>query len=156
MIRVWQYIVVLSLSFFIVLPAYGNEQKQPDRFVHQAKLSIGLTAVVAEGDFEPRSIGSYSLRIYGANPEFPTDDFLSGTVRSRDGYIEKVVIQDINGDGAEEIIVIVRSAGTGGYLSADAFQYRSKQLALTSSVADLQKNVDPIQELTKRLKTISE
>ncbi len=144
--------ITICLSL-IVHPAFGSAQKQPARYLNQHKLSTGYTAVVAEGEFEPRSIGSYSVRIYGANPEFPTDDFLSGTVRSRDGSIEKVVIQDINGDGAEEIIIIIRSAGTGGYISADAFQYRSKQLKLISNVTDLEKNADPIHELTRILET---
>ena len=99
--------IVISL-FLIVHFAFGTQQKQTGRYVNQHKLSTGLTAVVAEGDFEPRSIGSYSVRIYGANPEFPTDDFLCGTIRSRDGSIEKVMIQDINDGGTEEIIIIIR------------------------------------------------
>ena len=144
--------ITMSL-FFIVHLAYGSEQKQAGRYVNQHKLSSGLTAVVAEGDFEPRSIGSYSVRFYGANPEFPTDDFLHGTIRSRDGFIEEVSIQDMNGDGTEEIIVIIRSVGTGGYLSADAFQYGSKQLTLIAGVAELTKNADPIRELMKVLET---
>ncbi len=146
-------IFIIICLFLIVQLAYGSEQKQSDLYLNQHKLSTGLTVVVAEGDLEPRSIGSYSVRIYRADSEFPTDDFLSGTVRSRDGSIEKVVIQDINGDGAEEIIIIIRSAGTGGYLSADAFQYGSKKLKLIANVTDLKKNADPINELIKILKT---
>ena len=56
------------------------------------------------------------------------------------------MIQEINGDGIEEIIIILRSAGTGGYLSADAFQYQSKQLTLIASVSDHGKNANPIHE----------
>jgi len=154
MAHIYRSIVFIAMCFFLIVPfAYGSEQKQPARYLDQHRLSTGLTVVVAEGDLEPRSIGSYSVRIYGANPEFPTDDFLSGTIRSRDGSIEKVVIQDINGDGAEEIIIIIRNAGTGGYLSADAFQYLSKQLKLIANVTELEKNADPIQELTRTLKT---
>ena len=147
--------IIISL-FLIVHFAFGTQQKQTGRYVNQHKLSTGLTAVVAEGDFEPRSIGSYSVRIYGANPEFPIDDFLCGIIRSRDGSIEKVMIQDINDDGTEEIIIIIRSAGTGGYLSADAFQYQSKQLKLIVGVIDLRKNADPIHELTRMLEINTE
>jgi len=142
-------LVYMSL-FLIVCLAYGNEQAQSGRYANQHKLSTGLTVVVAEGDFEPRSIGSYSVRIYGANPDFPTDDFVCGTIRPRDGIVEKVIIQDINGNGTEEIIVIIRSVGTGGYLSADVFQYQPKQLMLLESVTDLTKKADPIHELTKK------
>jgi hypothetical protein len=66
------------------------------------------------------------------------------------------MIQDLNGDGNEEIIIIIRSVGTGGYLSADAFQYQSKQLKLIANVTDLRKNADPIHELKKILKTNTE
>ena len=149
-------ILITMFLFFITPSAYGSEQNSSDRYLNQHKLSTGLTAVIAEGDLEPRSIGSYSVRIYGANPEYPTDDFLSGTIRLRDGSIEKVVIQDINGDGAEEIIIIIRSAGTGGYISADAFQYKSKQLKLISNVTELKKDANPIHELAKKLKTNTE
>src|SRR5262245_39687483 len=80
-------------------------------------------AVVAEGDFEPRSIGSYSLRIYaGTNPDFPYDAFMAGTVRPRDGTVEDLKFFDLDRDGVLDIIVILRSAGSGGYRSADAFE----------------------------------
>lgn len=55
-------LITLSL-FLIVCLAYGNEQNQSGRCVNRHELSTGLTAVVAEGDFEPRSIGSYGIRI---------------------------------------------------------------------------------------------
>jgi hypothetical protein len=69
-------IFIIMCFCLIVQLAYGSEQKQPARYLNQHKLSTGLTAVVAEGDLEPRSIGSYSVRIYGANPEYPTDDYI--------------------------------------------------------------------------------
>ena len=137
-------IIVMNLFIFLGL-AFGES----DRYVHQHKLSTGETAVIAEGDFEPRSMGSYSIRIYSANPDFPTDVFLCGTIRSRDGSIEKVMIQDINGDKTEEIVVIIRSVGTGEYLSADAFLYQSKQLKVIANVSNLEKSTDPIHTLKK-------
>jgi hypothetical protein len=63
--------------------------------------------VVAEGDFEARSIGSYSVRAYGAaNPRFPFDDFIAGTVRPRDGTIDHIGFSDLDRDGSPEIVVI--------------------------------------------------
>jgi len=45
--------------------------------------------VVAEGDFEPRSIGSYALSVYGGtSKEFPLDDFIVGLIRPRNGTVE--------------------------------------------------------------------
>jgi hypothetical protein len=55
--------------------------------------------VVAEGDFEPRSLGSYSVRAYtAANPRFPFDDFIAGTVRPRDGTVDFVGFSDLDHD----------------------------------------------------------
>ena len=137
----------------IVYLAYGHDQKQPNRYVNRYKLSTGLIAVVAEGDFEPRSIGSYSLRVYKVyDAKFPCDDFLCGTIRYRDGSIENVKIQDINGDGTTEIVIIIRCAGTGGYISADAFNYKEEKLRLCANVSGLKKNADPINELKKIFK----
>lgn len=121
---------------------------EADRFVQKIKLPTGQTVVVAAGDFEPRSIGSYSVRLYsGVNPKFPTDDFRVGVIHERDGSIEKVVLADVDGDGHDEIVVIVRCAGTGSYLSAHAFAIGKKSLVLRSSVADLPPDADPVSAL---------
>ena len=141
---------LIIISFFLTNNlTFGQKQKHSSRYANQHKLSTGLTVVVAEGDFEPRSIGSYSIRIYDVNHDFPTDKFLYGTIRPRVGIIEQVRIKDINKDGTEEIIVIIRSVGTGGNLSADAFQYQSKQLKLIANVSGLEKKTDPIKALIK-------
>lgn len=114
-------------------------------------------AVVAEGDLEPRSIGSYSLRIYaGAKPEFPYDDLIAGTVRPRDGTVEDIRFFDLDRDGSSDIIVIIRSAGTGGYLSADAFRFRARSLALLASVSGLDKKADPIRALAAKINDSAE
>ena len=123
---------------------------ETDRFVQKIKLRTGQAVVVAEGDFEPRSMGSYSVRLYsGENPQFPTDDFLAGVIHERDGSIEKVVLADVDGDGRDEIVVIVRCAGTGGYLSAHAFAIDKKKLVLRASVAGLAAEADPVSALRK-------
>ena len=114
-------------------------------------------AVVAEGQFEPRSVGSYSLRVYaGTNPRFPYDDFVTGTVRPRNGSVEDVRFFDLDRDGLPDIIVVIRSAGTGGYLSADAFRYRGTVLTLLGSVSGLPRDADPIRALEAELTHVSE
>ena len=113
--------------------------------------------VVAEGDFEPSSVGSYSLRVYaGTNPRFPYDSFIAGTVRSRDGTVEEVRFSDVDRDGSPEIIVVIRSAGTGGYLSADAFQLQGTVLTLVEAVSGLAKDTDPLRALEAKLTNRSE
>jgi len=94
-----------------------------------------IFVVVSEGKSEPRSIGSYSLRIYSAHrPEFPFDNFITGLIRPRDGAVEKIFFEDLNADGQEEIIITIRSVGTGSYLSADAFSWDQKILTFFNSV----------------------
>jgi len=112
--------------------------------------------VVAEGDFEPRSIGSYSLRVYGgANKKFPTDDFITGVIRPRNGTIEAVRFDSLDADDRPEIVVIVRAAGSGGYISADAFRYRDRSLELIAAVENLDKTADPIRALRDKIKMLS-
>jgi hypothetical protein len=145
----------MAASFTVVMLAalaYGAERDP--RFV--TKLQIPDSAevlVVAEGDLEPRSIGSYALRLYGgSSKEFSTDHFIAGLVWPRNGAVEAVRFADINGDGRAEIVVIVRSAGSGGYVSADAFGYRAGAIEFVISVSDLDKAADPIEALRTKLK----
>ena len=138
-------LAVLLISAVILTAA------EADRFVQKIELGSGRIAVVAEGDFEPRSIGSFSVRLYsGAHPQVPTDDFLAGVIHGRDGAVEKVVPADVDGDGRDEIVVIVRNAGTGGYLSAHAFAVEKKRLVLRASVAWLAPVADPVAVLKQR------
>lgn len=104
--------------------------------------------VVAEGDFEPRSMGSYTLKVYaGSSKKFPTDDFIAGLIQPRNGTVEAVRFADIDGDDKPEIVVMMSSAGSAGYVSADAFHYESRSLLFVASVANLDRRADPIQAL---------
>ena len=121
------------------------------RFVTKLSLPSGQTVVVSEGEFEARSIGSFSVRLYqAAAPENETTFFTSGLVSARDGVVEKVMLVDINGDQLAEVIVIVRSVGTGSYLSAHAFSVNLDQtIVLLSSIEGLQSTADPVAALRK-------
>jgi len=123
------------------------------RIVKQAVMPGASTiVVVAEGDFEARSVGSYSVRAYAAaNPRFPFDDFLAGTIRPRNGMIYAIKFSDVDRDGSRDVIIISRSTGTGGHLSADAFRLRGKQLTLLESVSGLAKNADPVRALETKI-----
>jgi len=120
-----------------------------DRIVKTALYApTQATIVVAEGDLEPRSVGSYSIRLYAKNdPAFPYDRFVTGLVRPRDGSVESVRFADLDHDGTPEIIVVLRSSGSGGYQSADAFHFRKKSLQLMKSVNGLEASADPVREL---------
>lgn len=110
---------------------------------------LAVNVVADEGEGEPRSTGSYALRLYkSGDPSFPFDAFVAGAVRARDGTLEALKFADLNRDGKNEIIVVVRSAGTGGYLSADAFRLQKDALVLVASKSGLAANADPVAELS--------
>ncbi len=138
---------VALLSLLLASSAYAADTT---RFVSKVKLPSGQTAVVAEGDFEARSTGSFSVRLYdAAEPTDETTFFAAGTVAARDGTIDKVLVEDIDSDKTPELIVTVRSAGSGGYLSAHAFGVGKQELALKNSVEGLAPTADMVAELRK-------
>lgn len=141
-----------ALAAAVLLLAQAPLSAAPgaERFVESRKLPSGQVAVVAEGDLEPRSIGSYSLRLYsGRSPEFPVDDFVAGVIRPRDGTVFKVLLADVDGNAPPEIVIVMQSAGSGGYLSADAFRYGRHSLSRVASVSGLAPGADPVAALRK-------
>ena len=124
------------------------------RFVQKIVLATGQTAVVAEGDFEARSIGSYSVRIYSTSKERPQDEtrfFSSGVIRRRDGTVEKVFLADLDNDGPPSLVVAIRSAGSGGYLSTDAYTIGIDTVVMRASVSGLAANADAVAALKSSL-----
>jgi hypothetical protein len=108
--------------------------------------------VITEGDFEGRGGGSYAVRIYGgASRKYPLDDFVIGTIRPRRGAIERVLVDSLDGGGVE-IVVVIRSPGSSGHRSADAFRYRGRSLVWVSSVANLDTRADPLVALREKSK----
>ena len=119
-----------------------------DRFLAKLTLPTGQTLVVAEGDFEARSIGSFSVRLYEAAPAGDETTFFSdGLIRARDGVIEQAVLADLDGDSRPEVVVIVRSAGSGGYQSAHAFAIADDKMVFLAMVEGLAADADPVAAL---------
>lgn len=106
----------------LTLPSAGADESRPiDTRQLEIRLGDGTTIVVNEGRVEPRSIGSVVLSAYApAEGEFRYDNFQSGIVWPRDGTLLRLLTIDIDSQPGDEIIVISQSAGSGGYLSADA------------------------------------
>lgn len=143
MIRIWQVAIVLLLAAPLSVLAQ-------DRFTSKLTTPTGQTLVVAEGDFEARSIGSFSVRLYeaAAAPD-DTTFFVAGLIRARDGVVENAILADIDDDKQQEVIVIVRSVGTGSYQSAHAFAIAKETLVFLSAVEDLAPDADPVAALQK-------
>lgn len=141
----------LTVAIALLLSAPFQAMAQ-DRFLSRITLPTGQTAVIAEGDFEASSIGSFSVRLYApASPANATTFFIAGLIRPRDGVVEKATLADIDGDEQPEIIVIARSVGTGSYLSAHAFGFTGDDLLFRGTVKELAPDADPIAALRKTL-----
>jgi len=109
-----------------------------------------LNVVVDEGAAEPRSIGSYAMRLYdGRRGAAPHDAYVTGIVRPRDGTLAKVDFTDLDGDGSAELVVVTQSAGSGGYLGADAFRLRHGVLSRVAGVEGLEPSADVVSALRK-------
>lgn len=117
-------------------------------FLQSLTLADGGRVVVAEAPLEPRSIGSFSIRLYsGANPDYPYDDFLTGVVAARDGFLERVMLADLDADPAQELVVLIRSAGSGSYLAAQAYKLEPGGIKLIARADNIQPGEDPLQQL---------
>jgi hypothetical protein len=140
-------VAVIGLALFLSQAAVAGAG--PDNlFIEATVLPDGKVLVVAEARLEPRSIGSYSVRLYsGANPGYPYDDFLSGLVVARDGTVERIGQADIDGDGAIEAVVVTRSVGSGGYLSAQAFSIAGNEIREVARIEGVGPRQDPVEQL---------
>lgn len=110
----------------------------------------GSNVVVEEGTAEPRSIGSYAVRVYHGRPNGGDALFYkTGIVRPRDGTLAKLAFVDLDGDRLGELVVVMQSAGSGSYLAADAFRLRNGVLSWVASVEGLPPTADVEAELRK-------
>lgn len=117
----------------------------------ETKMPDGRLVVVSDGPKEAASIGSYVVRVYGAsNPQSPTDDYVAGIVMPRDGSLHRLEVADIDGAGSEEVVVVTESAGSGSYLSADAFRLSGDDIAHIASAHDLPPNTDVLAAVRER------
>jgi len=136
----------------LAVAACATEASRPSGRVLDAAIPGTSTRVaVAEGELEPRSVGSYTLRAYAASdPRFPYDRFIAGIVRPRDGSPERILFSDLDHDGHPEIIVVIRSAGSGDFLCVEAFHLRGTTLTLAESACGLPKDADPVRALESK------
>lgn len=143
------------ILFFLTLAVTCTVAADEDR-IKIATMPQGITVVVSEGELEPRSAGSYSLKLYARNdPAFPYDRFMTGLVRPRNGTLEAIKFADLNHDGTAEIIVITRYTGSGAFVTADAFRAQRDSVKLLASIAELDAKNDAVEALKKKLKSLN-
>ena len=125
-----------------------------DRFTQTVPLAKGLVAVVAEGDLEARSMGSYTVRAYfdaEASSGNETTFYAAGLVRPRDGTVRSASALALPGRPRPLLMVVMQSAGSGEYLSAEAFAVEPRAVRLLARVSDLGPAEDPATHLRRRL-----
>lgn len=110
-----------------VRPAGDASPDAGGRFIGEYRLPEGRVAVIAEGDREPRSIGSYSVRVYA---DLYTGSYVAGTIRHRDGFIREVRVGERDRQGRDEIVVVIETAGSGRYQTTDVFLFDGRDLRL--------------------------
>lgn len=141
-------LIFLLLAAMSLLPAFAAraDDGAPLTMITPDKHYVTAT----QGPGEAQSIGSYALRLYRNQISGdPTQDFVAGIVRPRDGFLLRLDWQNVTPDATTELIVVTQSAGSGGYLSADAFQLGSTNIALVASVSSLPPDTDLIGALKK-------
>ena len=137
------------LLFGTSLPGNTYAQSPEPAFVSRIP-GTDFVVTVTEGPGEPRSIGSYAIRLYSPYDQaWPYDNFTDGMVRKRDGGVESLLFEDIDKDTSVDVIVVVRSAGSGGYLSADAYRIIDERLNFAAQVEWLDKMADPVAALRR-------
>lgn len=146
-------VFVMALVMTCALPTQAQDES---RFVRSVALPSGQTVVVAEGDLEARSIGSFSVRLYeAAAPADATTFFVDGLICARDGTLEQVILADVQGDTQPEILVLTRSAGSGSYQAAYAFAIvltdDRPQLKLVGQLEGMPATEDAVQALRQSL-----
>ncbi|WP_241303173.1 PliI family lysozyme inhibitor of I-type lysozyme [Burkholderia stabilis] len=130
-------------------------------FVKKVELpSRQQVAVVSSGALEPCSTGSYAVRVYStahAAPGFDTDDYVTGALHPRDGTLTDAFAADLGARAPQALVVTTRSAGSGGYVGAQAYVTTPRAVRLVASVDGLAPGADVAaalrQEIGKRRAT---
>lgn len=124
-------------------------------FVKKVELpSRQQVAVVSSGALEPCSTGSYAVRVYStahAAPGFDTDDYVTGALHARDGTVTDAYTADLGTRAPQALVVTTRSAGSGGYVGAQAYVTTPRAVRLVASVDGLAPDADIAAALRKAI-----
>ncbi|AFQ48073.1 PliI family lysozyme inhibitor of I-type lysozyme [Burkholderia cepacia] len=110
--------------------------------------------VVSSGALEPCSTGSYAVRVYStvhAASGFDTDDYVTGVLHARDGTVTDALTVDLGARAPQALVVTTRSAGSGGYVGAQAYVTTPRTVRLVASVDGLAPDADVTAALRQAL-----
>ncbi|MQA92593.1 MAG: hypothetical protein GEU90_20615 [Gemmatimonas sp.] len=137
----------LAVGLALLCTAFARAPQAPAETL-ETKMPDGRLVIVSDGPREAASIGSYVVHVYGAaNPQSPTDDYVAGIVMPRNGSLLRLEVVDIDGDGSEDLVVVCESAGSGSYLSGDAFRLTGDRIVHIASAHNLAPNTDVVAAL---------
>ena len=74
--------------------------------------------------------------------------YATGVILERDGTIEAVRLADLDGDGRDEMVVVVRSVGSGGTSRHGASDYQQADRGALEREGPAE-DADPVAALTK-------
>jgi hypothetical protein len=124
------------------------------KFLKKVALSEKRTAVIATGDLEACSLGSYTVRIYSSENVQPGDDttfYRFGLLQERNGTVEDTFLANLGPRVPTSLIVRIRSVGSGGYVSARAYVINKNGIHLVAAVSDQQPQTDLVAALKRQL-----
>lgn len=155
----------MKLNFFILavfsIFLFACNEGQPKPVPLNSEIFLawgeGISAVIEEGRGEPKSLGSYSVRVYqNSDPEAGRDFFLTGLIFARDGFLKDASLVDIDEDQQQDLVVVFESAGTGSYLTAHAWRFIDDKLSSIAIVEGLAPGSDVNAALTAQIKALNE
>ncbi|MGY6120147.1 PliI family lysozyme inhibitor of I-type lysozyme (plasmid) [Paraburkholderia strydomiana] len=126
------------------------------KFLKKVALPERQTAVIATGDLEACSLGSYSVRIYSSENVQPGDDttfYRFGLLHERDGTVEDAFLANLGPSAPASLIVKIRSVGSGGHVSARAYVVSKNGIYAVAAIRDQRPQTDVVAALKKQLST---
>jgi hypothetical protein len=130
-------------AILMLVAAAASTVAASERYVERISVPNKQVVVVSEGDDEAQASGSYTVRLYDAEHMA----YRSGAIVVRDGAIEDVAVADLERNGSEQVVVVLRQGP--GVRSAQAFSVAGNRVAVRSHIEDLPDDADPVALLTK-------
>jgi len=127
-------IIVAAGLMVIVINLFGGDEPAPvTPTVHTSSTPTGTTQTTASQAATVETTGAVATEVQGDSALRSTDwSSVTGAAGSVDspaaaqnGFVQTVIYSDLNGDGSEDALVMVRDQGSGAYLDYYVYSYAS-------------------------------